>query len=121
MKHQRTCLKAVPWAVLALIAFAPPATAQTTEDVTYTWTAPTEGSPVVYYVVEHSVNGGPFVQIATTPTNTYTLAATIGDTHQIRVAGVDAQDRMGPFSEASDPYAPQVGPPGQPGKPIPVF
>ena len=121
MKHQRTFLKAVPWIALTLLAFVTPAAAQTTEDITYTWTAPTEGSPVVYYVVEHSVNGGPFVQIATVTTETYTLTATLGDTHQIRVAGVDAQDRMGPFSDPSDPYSPNLGPPGQPGKPIPIF
>jgi len=121
MKHQRMTPKAVPWVVLACLALASPVAAQSTEDVTYSWTAPTEGSPVVYYVIEHSVNGGPFVQIGTSTSNTYTLAATLGDTHQIRVAGVDALDRMGPFSEASDPYAPQLGPPGQPGQPIPIF
>jgi hypothetical protein len=121
MTHLRKFIKAVPWVTLALLALVSPAAAQSTEDVTYNWTPPTEGSPVVYYVVEHSVNGGPFVQIATATSTSYTLSATIGDTHQIRVAGVDAQDRTGPFSDPSDPYSPELGPPGKPGKPQLVF
>jgi len=34
------------------------------------------------------------------------------------VAGVDAQDRQGTWSVSSDPYSPDLGPPGQPGKPM---
>ena len=103
----------------ALILTAGPASAQTTEvQVNYGWTAPTTGTPVDHYVVQHSVNGGTWTQVATASNNTYTLTASVGDSHQIRVAGVDAEDRMGPFSEPSDPYAPDAGPPGQPGQPI---
>ena len=101
----------------ALILLAGPAAAQTT-DLNYGWDAPTTGTAVVHYVVQHSVNGGTWTQIATSSTNSYTLTATTGDSHQIRVAGVDAEDRMGPFSEPSDPFAPDAGPPGVPGKPI---
>lgn len=103
---------------LALVGFATPAVAQTTVEVTYVWTAPSTGSPVDHYIVEHSVNGGGYSQIATTTGTTYTLAATIGDSHQIRVRGVDAEDREGPNSLPSDPYVPDLGPPGQPGQPI---
>ncbi len=120
MKQQLKSLQVAPWVLLVFLACVPGAAAQTTEDVTYTWTPPTTGSPVDHYVVEHSVNDGPFVQIATVTTNTYTLAATVDDSHQVRVAGVDALARQGPYSEASDPYTPQLGPPGQPGKPIPL-
>jgi len=94
------------------------AQAQTEVSVAYTWTAPTTGSAVDHYVVEHSVDGGSWSQIATTSTNSYTLTAAIGQSHQIRVAGVDASNRQGPFSEASDPYTPDLGAPGAPGKPI---
>lgn len=103
---------------LAFVGFATPAAAQTTVEVTYIWTAPSTGSPVDHYIVEHSVNGGGFNQIATTAGTTYTLIATIGDSHQIRVRGVDAQDREGPNSLPSEPYVPDIGPPGQPGQPI---
>ena len=94
------------------------ALAQTEVSVNYTWTAPTTGSPVDHYVIQHSLNSGAWTQIATSSGNTYTLIASIGDSHQIRVAGVDDQARQGPFSMASDPYTPELGPPGQPGKPI---
>jgi hypothetical protein len=58
------------------------------------------------------------VQVGTTPTNTYVMMLAVGQSHEIRVAGVDAEDRMGPFSVPSDPYAPDPGAPAQPGKPI---
>jgi hypothetical protein len=104
--------------LLVAASLAAPASAQTTVTLNYTWDPPTTGSPAVNYVVEHSVNGGPYVQIATSPDNTYSLQATVGDEHRIRVAGVDDQDRQGPFSLPSDPYTPDLGPPGQPGTPI---
>jgi hypothetical protein len=94
------------------------ALAQTTMDVDYSWTAPTSGSPVDHYIVEHSVDGGVWTQIASASSNSYTLVATVGVSHRIRVAGVDAEGRQGPYSVSSDPYTPDPGPPGQPGKPI---
>ena len=114
-----TILKITMFAVLlAAVLPATSAMAQTEMPVSYTWTAPTTGTAVEYYVVEHSVNGGNWTQIGTTTENSYTLDATVGQSHQIRVAGVDASDRQGPFSNASDPYMPDAGAPGQPGKPI---
>jgi len=104
--------------ILAALA-AVPAMAQTaTMDVAYQWTAPTTGSAVDHYVVQESIDGGAWADIATTPANNYTLAATVGVSHRIRVAGVDAQGRQGLFSVASDPYTPDPGAPGQPGQPI---
>ena len=114
-----TLLKMTMFAVLiAAVLPAASALAQTEMPVSYTWTAPTTGTAVEQYVVEHSVNGGQWTQIATTSENSYTLDATVGQSHQIRVAGVDASNRQGLFSMASDPYMPDAGAPGQPGKPI---
>jgi hypothetical protein len=112
-------LKITMFAVmLAVILPAGSSFAQTEMPVTYTWTAPTTGTPVEFYVVQHSVDGGNWTQIDNSTDNTYTLSATVGQSHQIRVAGVDADNRMGPMSVASDPYLPDAGAPGQPGKPI---
>ena len=112
-------LKIVIFGVLvATILPAASSLAQTEMAVSYTWSAPSTGTPVEFYVVQHSVDGGPWTQIDTTPDNTYTLTAQVGQSHQIRVAGVDAENRQGPFSVASDPYTPDAGAPGQPGKPI---
>ena len=83
--------------------------AQTTTTLEYQWAAPTSGSPVVYYIVEHSINGGPWNQVGTTSTSTYSLTATYGDSHSIRVRGVDAEDRVGPYSDPSDPHTPLAG------------
>ncbi len=103
---------------LSLILIQGSAMAQTELPVSYSWSAPTDGSPVDHYVIQHSVNGGTFTQIATSASNSYTLTATVGQTHQIRVAGVDAQSRQGGYSLPSDAYTPDLGAPGQPGKPI---
>ena len=117
--RKMTPLKITLFAVLlAIVLPAASSLAQAEVQVNYTWTAPTTGSPVDHYVVQHSINGGQWAQIATTNENSYTLSATVGQSHQIRVAGVDAEDRQGPFSVASDPYMPDLGAPGQPGKPI---
>ena len=94
------------------------ALAQTEMEASYTWTVPQGGSAVVSYVVQHRVDGGQWAQVGVTPTNTYTMMLAVGQSHEIRVAGVDAQDRQGPFSVPSDPYIPDPGAPAQPGKPI---
>ncbi len=104
--------------LITLSLAATSAMAQTEMDVAYSWTVPTAGTAVVHYVVEHSVDGGAWTQIATTSTNSYTLSAAVGLSHQIRVAGVDAASRQGPFSVPSDAYLPDPGAPSAPGKPI---
>ena len=105
--------------LVAATCAALPALAQTgTMDVSYQWTAPTTGSAVDHYVVQESVDGGTWTTVATTPTNSYTLAATVGASHRIRVAGVDGEGRQGVFSVASEAYTPDPGAPGQPGQPI---
>ncbi len=118
MKRTMRILGAVPLTLLLLGIMTAPATAQTTVQVTFVWTAPTEGTPVDHYVVEHSVNGGPYDQVGTVTGLNYTLVATVGDSHVIRVAGVDDQARQGPYSLSSEPYTPDLGPPGQPGQPV---
>ncbi|MBU8870160.1 MAG: hypothetical protein KOO60_04705 [Gemmatimonadales bacterium] len=94
------------------------ALAQTTQPVNYQWTAPTTGAPVVHYVIEQSINLGDWTSIGTSANNTFTLTATVGESHRIRVAGVDADSRQGIFSIASEPFVPTLDPPGQPGQPI---
>jgi hypothetical protein len=95
-----------------------PAAAQTSVQVTASWNPPTEGSPVVHYVLQLSIDGGNFTTVATVEGVSHVLELEIDRTYIARVAGVDAQDRQGPWSLPSDPYTPDVGAPGQPGKPM---
>jgi hypothetical protein len=106
--------------ILALLGTlgAAPAAAQTTVQVTASWTAPTEGSPVDHYILQLSTDGGPFVTVGSVTGTEYVLELEVGSTYVARVGGVDAQDRQGPWSESSDPYTPDIGPPGAPGKPM---
>lgn len=107
---------------VGLLLIALSGTAQAQEEVTYTWTAPTTGSPVDHYVVQVSVDGGPFVtENDAVSGNTYVLTAQYEHEYVIRVAGVDGSGRQGPYSASSDPYMPSLGAPGQPGKPVAVF
>jgi len=104
--------------VLGLMLFATAAFAQV-PDVTYVWTAPTTGSEVVQYVVELNVDGAGWNQVGVTPTESFTFSTfEFLKTYEVRVAGVDALDRQGPFSLSSDPYTPDLGVPGQPSKPV---
>ena len=105
-------------AILFTVLVSTQALAQTSVDVQYQWTAPTTGSPVDHYVVQHSMDGGNWVNVGNVSQLAYTLTADYGVSHQIRVAGVDVQGRQGPYSQPSDPYTPDAGSPGQPGKPI---
>jgi hypothetical protein len=116
-KSTRTLIAFGAIAVLSLSG-ALPAAAQTTVQVTATWAAPSEGSPVQHYVFQLSTNGGPFATVGTVSGTSYALELEIGQTYIARVAGVDSQGRQGSWSLPSDPYTPDVGPPGQPGKPI---
>jgi len=117
MTHRRRISIAFALAATILVAGAWPATAQPV-DVTASWTAPSTGSPVQHYVAQISTNGGPFLPAGTSETTSIDLALEVGATYTVRVAGVDDQGRQGPYSVASDPYTPDLGPPGQPGKPI---
>ena len=95
--------------------------AQTTESsVTYQWTAPTTGSEVVEYVVQLEVDGSGWVEFDRSATLSYTFTDTFvyGREYAVRVAGVDAQGRWGPWSISSEPYTPDLGRPGQPGQPV---
>ena len=104
-------------AILTTALLAAPASAQTTVNVNYTWTAPTTGSAIVSYVIEQSIDLGTWTQVGTSSTTSYTLAASTGHSHRIRVAGVDALNRQGVYSPSSDAYTADAGAPGAPGKP----
>jgi hypothetical protein len=120
MKNTKRLVLTAACAAILLLATGGAALAQ--EAVDYTWTAPTTGSPVDHYVVQHSQDGGTWVTIdENVPSNSYTLTAAYDVEHSIRVAGVDAEGRQGPWSVASEPYTPSLGAPGQPGQPIAVF
>lgn len=94
-------------------------------ETTYRWTSPTTGSPVVAYNVELKEDQNDWVFYKSTPDTNITMNLKIGITYTVRVAGVDALDRQGVYSDPSEPYTPQspepVGPPSKPGKPYRVF
>ena len=117
LRHSRQTAAIGVLAALSLI-FVVPAAAQTTVQVTATWNPPTTGSPVQHYILQLSTNGGPFTTVASVAGNSFALDLVVGVTYTARVAGVDSQDRQGSWSETSDPYTPDLGPPGQPGKPL---
>ncbi len=90
----------------------------TTMNFTYSWTAPTTGSPVHHYEVQRSSdNGTSWTSVTTTTTASVVLALNVGTTYLVRVRALDAQGRAGPWSASSDPNTPDAGPPGACGKP----
>lgn len=93
----------------------------TTVDVRYRTTAPTTGSPVAVYAWQVSTDGGATWTNARTSTGVeVVLSLAAGVPVLVRVAGIDAQDRQGPWSPVSDPYTPDAGAPGGCGKPAVV-
>lgn len=116
--NTKTLIKIVVVAAFAALIVPTLALAQTDMTVSYQWSAPTTGSTVDHYVVQHQVNTGSWTTVGETDATSYTLALSVGDSHQIRVAAVDAEGRQGIWSVASDPHTPDPGAPGQPGKPV---
>lgn len=117
------------WLILALVAAAgvlfgaAAASAQTTVEATAEWGAPTTGTPVVDYVVQLSADGGTWETIANTPDTIYGVDLETGHSYRVRVAGIDAEGRQGPWSLPSEPYIAgdiDPGPPGAPGQPVPL-
>lgn len=116
--NTRMLLKMIIVAAVAAMVMPGAAAAQDVMSTSFQWTAPTTGSAVDHYVVQHLVGNGDWTTVGTTDTNSYTLDLTVGVIHTLRVAAVDAESRQGPWSLPSDPYTPDPGAPGQPGKPI---
>ena len=79
------------------------------KEITYTWCAPSTGTPVVYYNVQIEVDGAGWIDIGTYNVDVegedglYTLTVPIG-VHRLRVQGVDANGSAGLWSIASEPY-----------------
>lgn len=96
-----------------------PAVASAEIELTYAWTAPTTGSPVEYYVCETRTEGAEWGECGgQAATEQLTVLVSDGvQGFQIRVAGVDAFGRQGPWSPASDPFS-EAGAPGSPTLPI---
>ena len=106
--------------ILGIMLFAGVAVAQIAPEVTYVWNAPTTGSEVVKYVVELNIDGSGWIQVGETPDEIPTYVFSNFEylkTYEVRVAGVDIIDRIGPVSISSDPYMPDNGLPGIPSKP----
>jgi len=84
------------------------------------WDAPTYGTVPVKYIVQHSIDNGAWYDYALTDGNTTTvgIAITFFNGHRVRVAGIDAQDRQGPFSLPSNIYVPANVYPHPPTQPI---
>lgn len=91
------------------------ATTASAVDLTVTWTAPSTGSPVVEYEVYVTADGQAFFT-GYTPDTSINLA--VPDTPFVEyvavVRGRDALDRAGPWSDPSEPFIVDFGPPGTP-------
>ena len=87
-------------------------------EVSYVWPAPLMGSPVVHYVLELEQLRGEIVVSKTVfdsiPENIFPVPVEMGLKYHIRVAGVDAQGRQGPWSDWSDVKAPPERTPDDP-------
>ncbi len=108
----------VLWLLGVVVALTLPSLAGAqTVAVECTWDPPVDGTTVDHYVLEHQVNDGPWVLVTTLSEMSYVMDVTQGDSHRIRVAGVDAEGNKGPYSLPSASYSSAVAGPGQPGQP----
>lgn len=105
-----------------------PKLAYSTVTVRARWTPPCIGegegcgSPAVAYVMQmrHQIDGntGDWFLYATAIEDTViTVTLPLFTPTQVRVAGIDAQNRQGPWSAPCEWYTGDFGPPGQPTTP----
>ncbi len=85
---------------------------QSAPDVEFTWTAPTTGSAVHHYVVEVLTNERDTQLFDSVPSESLMLPVIYGNKYRLRVAAVDAAGVQGPQSIWSQPYTPELAPPG---------
>ncbi len=78
----------------------------------YTWAPPDHGTPVEYYVAQVLVNDVDILIIDPLPSELASVNVVYGNKYSIRVAAVDASGTQGPYSGWSDPFTPEVAPPG---------
>ncbi len=99
--------------VFCLMSIGFPVRGDTEEAIVaeYTWTAPEYGTPVDHYVAQLLVNDVDILTIEDLPSEYVSVEVVYGNKYSIRVAGVDAQGNQGPYSEWSEPYTPELGPP----------
>ena len=91
--------------VIIFIVLAPPGIAVDLVTAHYIWDPPTVGLPVEY-LVQLSINDGPWITVARPEEPKVTLTLSFNDDHRVQVAGVDIQGRQGPFSLPSETYNP---------------
>ncbi len=77
----------------------------------YTWTAPTEGTAVAYYMVQVMVNDVDTMTLDPVFSEEVSVGMQYGNKYRVRVAGVDAAGHRGPYSSWSIPYTPELDPP----------
>jgi hypothetical protein len=79
--------------------------------VRYTWSAPSNGTPVVSYKAEVLVNDRDLLIFEGLQEEAVTIQVDFGNKYLVRVAAVDAADMQGPWSSWSLAYAPELDPP----------
>ena len=119
MNNQAKKTLLVSLAFVGLSLAVGPAMAQTVASATAIWNPPTYGTPVDHYVLQRSIDDGPWLDVGTTSATEYDLEVEIGSTHRVRIAAVDAEGRQGEFSVPSNSYNPSgtSEAPGKPGRP----
>ena len=85
------------------------------------WSPPTTGSPVVYYVLQVWETDGDLIWSVTVADTTVVVEDGFIEPmirYMARVAGVDAHERQGPWSEWGNDYIYAPGIPESPGTPV---
>jgi Fibronectin type III domain len=107
---RRTAGLALGGLLIVLLWASNPLGEELTSEVRYTWDPPETGSSVVHYILElEQLHGNVFVRtlvVDSIPENTYLVPVKQGKKYHVHVAGVDALNRQGPWSEWSEIQAP---------------
>jgi hypothetical protein len=110
-------------AILVILAMLSTPKANEIPSARASWTPPITGGPVEHYVLQlHYFDEDSFFTIAVTPDTSVVVPVHPLRWVEARVCGVNThpetgEERQGPWSDVSDPYIYDPGPPDIPGQP----
>ena len=73
--------------------------------ITWSWTSPTEGTPVAFYIMSVDWKKSPDYTVFGIANNYHAINMIAGDQVHVKVAGMDAEGIRGPYSIWSEVYA----------------
>jgi len=76
--------------------------------IRFSWSEPLNGTKVIKYIIQHKIGESNWYNYAFSDINSIWIDVRYSENNTVRVAGIDSQNRQGPWSENSNILNPSV-------------